>query len=244
MRRIPSWLGVLIGVVLAAVVVGAGVGWWVSRESSAPETKSAVITTENNEPASNSLAQGPHTTPIASAKTEAAKPEAVEVADTTAVAAQASAGENQWQDALDEVITSDGEPDQKADRLLRMLPHLKEEAQVEVSQHLVNFVGDDHYVQVAQMLTNASTLESVSTVLMTDLLNRNDGLKLPLLLTIAQNEGHPKHAEAKDLLELYLQENHGDNWNEWQSSVTNYLTQNGADVLVAPPEPTADTNTP
>ena len=242
MRRIPSWSIFLAIVVIIAVVVGGGLGWWVSRDKTVQEAPKPVIVQENNQTTeipqavtvSKVVSNQPNPEPV---------PAATEIVSETEVK---PAGAEQWQDALDQVLTSQGEPEEKADRLLRMLPLLKEEAQVEVSQHLVNFVNDDKYQPLAQMLTNATTAEAVDAVLMTDLLNRNDGIKLPLLLTMARNESHPKHEEAKELLELYLQENHGTDWAQWESSVTNYLAQNVPPemVLQTAPEPATTTANP
>jgi len=240
MRRIPSW-SIILAIVVIAVVVGGGLGWWVSRDNL--EVPKKAVATEDT----THVAQTATTTvqPAATPKVATTEPAVAPTEAATEVAAVPATGDGQWQDALDQVLTSEGEPEQKAERLLRMLPLLKEEAQVEVSQHLVNFVSDEGYKPLAQILTNATTAEAVDGVLMTDLLNRNDGIKLPLLLSLARNEGHPKHGEAKELLELYLQENHGDDWTQWESSVTNYLAQNvPADmVLDTAPAPTGGTTT-
>jgi len=51
--------------------------------------------------------------------------------------------------------------------------------------------------------------ETVLDVLMADALNRPNGVKLPLLLEVAQNPDNAKAGEAKDLLELYLDGDYG-----------------------------------
>lgn len=240
MRRIPSW-GIVIGIILVAAIVGCGLGWWVSRDSSVQTT-----TTQVSPPAveENSHVTQIPTAPVTVAVTPAVPPATnTDIVEDPALDPAVASGEEPWQRELDEVLTTEGEPEQKADRLLKLLPNLKEEAQVEISQHLVNFVMDDHYLPLGNILTNASTSEAVASVLMTDLLNRNDNLKLPILLSLARNENHPKHTDAKDLLELYLQENHGDDWAQWESSVTNWLAQNAPEpTLDAPPEPTTQAN--
>ncbi len=240
MRRIPSW-GIILGIVIVAIAFGGGLGWWVSRDNVVDAPKAPVVVQqENHETEIPQVAVANTQEPK---KGTVANPQETEAQDPATPEEPKTAAASQWQDVLDEVLTSEGEPEQKADRLLRMMPLLGQEAQVEVSQHLVNFVNDDRYLPIAQMLTNSTTAEAVDTVLMTDLLNRNDGIKLPLLLSMARNESHPKHGEAKELLELYLQENHGDDWNQWESSVTNYLAQNGSEfTLEAPPEPTTTAN--
>jgi hypothetical protein len=107
--------------------------------------------------------------------------------------------------------------------LMRVAP---EEAQVELAQHLINMTQDDHYDGVAQLLTNATTQAAVSTVLMNDLLNRRNNLKLPMLLAIARNEDHPLKDQARDMLELFLQADYSTNWDQWAGAVDAWLQQN------------------
>jgi hypothetical protein len=234
MRRLPSW-ALILGFLALAGVVGIGVGWLATR-SSESDGASKVVAEVQDQPktvipktsiATNSVAK------------HASKSGDDTAAENTVTATVPTAGDDQWHQALEDVLVSEGEPEQKADRLLNMMPHLNAEAQVEVSQHLVNFVMDDHYEKVAQIVTNAATPEAVSSVFLTDLLNRNDGLKLPLLLSVAKNQEHPKHEEAQNLLELFIQENYGTDWNKWDQAVTNWLAQNGAieAPLESAPEP-------
>jgi hypothetical protein len=60
---------------------------------------------------------------------------------------------------------------------------------------------------------------------MAALLSRSDTLKLPYLLQIARDEQNPKALEAKGLLEALLDENFGDDWTRWQTSVDQWLKQ-------------------
>jgi hypothetical protein len=100
------------------------------------------------------------------------------------------------------------------------------EAQVELTQHLVNMVQDDHYDGAAQLLTNSTTPAAVSTVLMNDLLNRNNTLKLPMLLDVASDGDHPLKDQARDMLELLIQEDDGTNWDQWAASISTWLQNN------------------
>ena len=137
------------------------------------------------------------------------------------------AGEStEWEKQLDDVLLSDADPNTKADRILAMIPTAPSNAQVELSQHLVNMVQDDHYDGAAQLLTNAATPSAVSTVLMNDLLNRNNTLKLPMLLAVARENDHPLKDQARDMLELLIQEDDGTNWDQWSASIDTWLQNN------------------
>jgi hypothetical protein len=61
---------------------------------------------------------------------------------------------------------------------------------------------------------------------MNDLLNRNNSLKLPMLLAVARQDDHPLKDQAREMLELLLQEDDGDNWDQWSASITTWLQNN------------------
>ena len=83
----------------------------------------------------------------------------------------------------------------------------------------------DFSTRAAKYLTNADVPEAISSVFMDDLYNRNDATKLPLLLAVASNEKHALKDEAKDLLELYIEEDYGTNWTKWDGAVKTYLKE-------------------
>ena len=107
-----------------------------------------------------------------------------------------------------------------------MFPRLPEDGQVEVAQHLSNLVEDEDYASLGQLLKNAKLPEPVLDVLMGDLLNRPNAVKLPLFLDLARDPAHAKAEEAKDLLELYLDEDYGTDWNKWQQKMREWLKEN------------------
>jgi hypothetical protein len=132
----------------------------------------------------------------------------------------------EWEQQLDDVLLADTDPNTKADRILALIPTAPTNAQVELSQHLVNMVQDDHYDGAAQLLTNPATPSDVSTVLMNDLLNRNNTLKLPMLLSVARDDDHPLKDQAREMLELLIQQDDGTNWDQWGASINTWLQNN------------------
>jgi hypothetical protein len=131
-----------------------------------------------------------------------------------------------WEETVDDILASDGEDSAKVKQLLEMFPKLSEDGQVEVAQHLSNLVDDADYAPLADLLKNAKLPEPVLDVLMGDVLNRPNASKLPLLLDVARTPDHAKAEEAKDLLELYLDENYGTDWAKWQEKTKDWLKQN------------------
>jgi len=76
------------------------------------------------------------------------------------------------------------------------------------------------------LLTDSKLPEDVLDVLVVDVLNRPNSLKLPLLLEIAREPSHPKAIESKELLEVYLEQDYGNDWNKWQAKLDQWIKDN------------------
>ena len=131
-----------------------------------------------------------------------------------------------WEDKVDEILGSDSPDPDKARQLLGMFPTLPADGQEEVAQHLANLVPDQDFALMRPYLTNSALPEDVLDVLLDDVLNRPNSLKLPALLDVARSAQHPKAAEAKDFLELLLDEDYGDDWDKWRAGIEQWLKAN------------------
>lgn len=133
-----------------------------------------------------------------------------------------------WEKQLNDVLRDDSEPDGdvKAEKLLALFPTLPEAGQVEVAKHIVNLTSDERYSGIGQYVTNTALSEDAMEELFADLLNRPNSVKLPKLLEIATNPQHQDAGEAKDALELYLEEDHGDDWRKWEQTLYAWLKDN------------------
>jgi hypothetical protein len=202
-----------------ALAGGAGVliGWLFSRQG---DVQPIAVAPGSNEP----VVIAPVALNSQAAPQGAGRPRPG--AEKPVPSAPSSEESTDWEQKLDDVLLSDTDVNNKADRILALIPTAPSNAQVELSQHLVNMVQDDHYDGAAELLTNAATPAAVSTVLMNDLLNRNNALKLPMLLAVARDEDHPLKDQAREMLELLLQENDGDNWDQWSAAITAWLRDN------------------
>ena len=128
-----------------------------------------------------------------------------------------------WEERVDEVLLDTSEPDEKARKMLAFFPNLPADGQLEAVRHISNLISDNDYPQLGSYLTNTATSSDVIDELMADLLNRPDSIKLPMLLEIARNPQHPDAADAKDILELYLEEDYGNDWVLWQQKLGQWL---------------------
>lgn len=210
---------VLRGLVALAVAAGLGtlIGWLVSmRGDVAPIT----VPVPTNQPVAMRPAQ------VAPAPAPAIKPLPITPDPALTINKQAEHGASTWEDKLDDILLSDSDQNSKADKILAMIPNAPPDVQTELAHHLVNMVQDDHYDGTAQLLTNAATSPDVSDVLMNDLLNRGNDIKLPMLLAIARNDNHPLRGQALDLLGLLTQEDDGTNWDQWSTTINTWLANN------------------
>jgi hypothetical protein len=131
-----------------------------------------------------------------------------------------------WEDKVDEILGSTSPDADKAKQMIEMFPTLPADGQEEVVRHLTNLLPDQDYGLMRSFLTNASLPENVLDFLLGDVLNRPNSLKLPALLEVARNAQHPKAAEAKDFLQLFLEEDYGSDWDKWQAGIEQWLKAN------------------
>lgn len=154
-------------------------------------------------------------------------PAAITAPQDAVTAVAVSTEVTNWEQRIDAILGRDGTDEgKKADELLGLFPSLPEDGQIEAAQHIANLLPDERYSALAPTLTNPLTNEQVLEALLTDLLNRPDPIKLPLLLQLARTPDHPKAVEARDILEVYVDENFGTDWPKWEMAVQKYLQEN------------------
>src|SRR4051794_40927739 len=144
-----------------------------------------------------------------------------------------------WELKIDEVLRSSADETQTAQILINMLPTLPPEGQSEAAQHISNLILDDQYSRVLPLVKNPNLPEDVLDVFVTDLMNRDDAVKLPALLDIAKIPNHPHHEEALTDLEIFLDADDiaPNDWGKWDATVKGYLKKQAAEEAAdnAPP---------
>jgi hypothetical protein len=221
-----STLARILGILVVAIIVGGLIGWWAGRDKSRPEIIPQPSVQEST------TTTKPTTAPTVTTEIT----ETSDAPDPTEVSTNAFDPEL-WEERLDEILgDADDDTDRKANQLLDMMDKVNASAQEEIAGHIVNLVDDKDFVaRVSKYLTNAAVPESVSSVFMNDLYNRDELIKLPLVLAVARNEKHPLRDEAKDLLELYVEEDYGTDWAKWEAATKKYLQEHGAEPAPEPP---------
>lgn len=221
MQKLSKTLTV-IGIVVVIIAVGILIGW-LGGKGPAPKVQPPPERPAAVEPS-------PAHTAVPAVKPSAPQPgNAAKNPPGSATPGPAHAAANvmtNWEDHVDEILGSEGDETNKVAQLFAMFPRLPEDGQTEVAQHLSNLVEDQDYRPLGQLLENGNLPESVLDVLMGDVLNRPNSVKLPVLLDIAQNPKHPEAGEAKDILELFLDEDYGNDWNQWRQAMQQWLKEN------------------
>ena len=205
--------------VLSGIIIGGFVlGWFKPKSNSNSGDQAAIDPSTQTEEAPGSPRTNVSTSPIQHPPgiSRLNPPAAIATGTTNA----------EWEDKLEAILRSEGDDSEKTKQLYAMFPQLPEDGQVEVAQHLSNLVSDQDYAPLGKMLADPKEPEGVLDVLIADLLNRPNATKLPMLLDVAKNSQHPKAVEAKDLLELYLEEDYGQDWAKWQAKTDQWLKDN------------------
>ena len=204
-------------ILFCIIILGFVLGWFGPKSSNpGPQTQSPEPAAPVEE---TSASPSPRTTQTSRQATQASTNIARATPSTTTTNAE-------WEDKLDAILNSAGDDTEKTKQLYAMLPQLPEDGQVEVAQHLSNLVSDQDYAPLGKMLADPKEPEAVLDILIADLLNRPNATKLPLLLEVARDAQHPKAVEARDLLELYLEEDYGQDWAKWQTKTEQWLKDN------------------
>jgi hypothetical protein len=213
----PSKLLIAVGVVAAVVLMGIlllphnGKGPEIAAEAPLSET-APVAQTDQPSVFTKRVRSQP-------AQTEdSAQPTGMVNATTNAIPV--------WEARIDEILGSTSPDLDKAKQLLTMFPTLPADAQEDVARHISNLLPDEEFGLLRPYLTNSALPENVLDALLGDVLNRPNSLKLPALLDIAQNADRPAAAEAKDFLELLLDEDYGTDWAKWQAGTEQWLKAN------------------
>lgn len=134
-----------------------------------------------------------------------------------------AAAATNWQAQIDALTESDA-PDQAiAAQLFALLPQLPPAGQVAAIEQLTLHLTDADYAQLRPYLLDPKQSEEVLEELIIDLLNRGNAVKLPALLALARTPNHPRAAEARELLELFLDEDHGEDWAQWEATLHTWL---------------------
>lgn len=229
---------VAIFAIVVAVIVGTAL--WFLNSTEAPQytpPKPQVATTPAPE------------NPGSETKTTPDKPTVTQAAPATPEVKPAPAPPAITEDdrKIDGVLrasgsdNSDASNTSTAQNLINLLPTLTKDGQVECAQHIANLISDKEFGRVMHFWKNPGTNPDVIEVLATDLMNRDDSVKLPAMLDAAKMPGHPYHDEALVNLEIFLDGDYGTDWNKWESVMKDYLKKQAEETQAEESAPVVPT---
>lgn len=118
---------------------------------------------------------------------------------------------------------SDEDNTKTAQALINLLPTLTSDGQTECISHIGNLLSDEEWKRLMPVWKNPSVNPDVLESIYTDLMNRDDKVKLPALVEAVRLPNHPSYEEAKSTLEIFLDEDYGNDVAKWDKAVKAYL---------------------
>lgn len=129
-----------------------------------------------------------------------------------------------WEDRLDQLLTAETDAATTVRGLVSSMRQLPPEAQEQYAAHAVNLCGDGQFGLLGEIYLNVQTPQAVTETIFSDLLNRPDTIKLPLLAKTLRNAAHPMAGRAEEILRTYIALEPGTiPPNGWEQAVDAYL---------------------
>ena len=129
-----------------------------------------------------------------------------------------------WEDRLDQLLTAETDMATTVRGLVSSMRQLPPEAQEQYAAHAVNLCGDGQFGLLGEIYLNVQTPQAVTETIFSDLLNRPDTIKLPLLAKTLRNAAHPMAGRAEEILRTYIALEPGTiPPNGWEQAVDAYL---------------------
>jgi hypothetical protein len=205
----------IIGTIAAIGIAGVFVGWWNTRVPAAKVTSTVVQLSQ----VSGDLLPAP-----SPSRTDNVGAASIEIASAAPAAlAEDRAWLTNWEEKIEEVLNTPSSNSEKSAQLLAMFPRLPEEGQTEVAGTLSTLLPDAEYSELGLYLTNGTIAEPVRQVLVSELLGRPDTIRLPWLLEVARTEKGEGALDAKNMLQVLLDQDNGKDWGLWQAAVEQHL---------------------
>lgn len=149
-----------------------------------------------------------------------------------------------WELSINKLLDSDDENNKVAAELAAILPTLPLEGQVEAVQHMVNLTEDDKYSLASNMLLNPAIHPDLRAVIWSDVLDRPNNVKMPVLLSLMNVPGHPSRSEAHLKLQEALGRDFGGDAALWSAPVQAFLAREAEEEAKAEEEAAVQESAP
>lgn len=213
---------VAIFAVVVAILVGAAI-WFLNSDVAPHATPVVAAVTPTPKPLAPTSNPTTTTKPNQSPQTAL---QTAPVVETVPVPQPAAMTEDDRK--IDEVLrlypgNTDADHTNTAQSLINLLPTLTKDGQVECAQHVSNLLSDDEFKRVMPIWRNPSFNPDVIEVFATDLMNREHKVMLPAMLDAVRMPNHPYNEEAKTTLQVFLDEDYGNDVGKWEKAMKDFL---------------------
>lgn len=208
--------------VVVAIVVGAAL-WFLSGDSTAHYTPTPTPPPAKIANSADNTAVSTDSEPTATVQKPDTEPEVAIPRVTPPVVM--TEDDRKIDDAL-QLFKGNSDQDHlnTAQALITLLPGLTKDGQVEASQHIVNLLPDEAWsAKLNHIWRNPAFNEDVIDVFATDLMNRDDKVKLPAMLEAIRIPNHHFNEEAKTTMQVFLDEDFGDDVGKWETAMKTFL---------------------
>jgi hypothetical protein len=189
-------IGIIVGILAAGVLVG----WLVTSE---PSNLSTSPRSESVQPSSVALTDPPEVIHAASPETGNLPRPVLDPLSSSR--SDGSSAPDVWQNEFVAILGSEATDLVKAQQLLDLFPLVPPQTQTDAAMLACDLVPDDRYELLGQYLTNSETDASARSVLIGNLLQRHNSIKIPWLTELSHDNSTSEAAEAAEFLQLFLQ---------------------------------------
>ena len=114
----------------------------------------------------------------------------------------------------------------KAKVLLARVTTLPPSAKVLAMEHAAQLIPDKNYVQMRPTLFQLATSDELRETVLTDVLNRDDKVRMPTLVEMLRQPANAAQPEIREILVAYLDEDAGNDFAKWNQAVEKFLREN------------------
>jgi len=115
---------------------------------------------------------------------------------------------------------------EKVERFLALFHELPDHGKKIAMDYATQLIKDDDYLRQRPRLLRMANTDELREVVMLDMLTRDDGIKMPSLVELMKTPSQITKSEAREILEAFLEKDYGDDPNQWDGPVRQWVAEN------------------
>lgn len=115
---------------------------------------------------------------------------------------------------------------EKVERFLQLFPGLPEDGKKIALDYATQLITDDDYPRQRSRLLQLAHSDELREVVMLDMLTRDDSIKMLSLVELMKTPSQVTRAEAREILEAFLEKDYGDDPKQWDVPVRQWIAEN------------------